>query len=132
MELTSGQVREINIAGTGCPTAGNAEGTNSGIAPVSSKEHSTGPALRRNKIVICLGVLAPVTGAAAARPDRGDEPKTSGEDTEADEPDEKEAESPGDLIFSLFERQERIADRINRKIVRLERRLDRIEDEGRN
>jgi len=40
-------------------------------------------------------------------------------------------EGHGDLIFSLYERQERIADRLNKKIARLDRRLTKIEKRGR-
>ena len=46
--------------------------------------------------------------------------------------DEVREESPGDLVFTLFERQERIAERLDRKIERLARRLDRIEERGRD
>jgi len=38
----------------------------------------------------------------------------------------------GDLIISLYERQERIADRLNKKIERLDRRLTKIEERGRS
>jgi chaperonin cofactor prefoldin len=37
-------------------------------------------------------------------------------------------EKAGDLLFTLYERQERIADRLNRKIERLEKRLTKIEE----
>ncbi len=40
-------------------------------------------------------------------------------------------EGNGDLFFSLYERQERIADRLNKKIERLDRRLTTIEKRGR-
>jgi len=39
--------------------------------------------------------------------------------------------APGDLIFSLFDRQERIADQLNKKIERLDRRLTTIEERRR-
>ena len=38
----------------------------------------------------------------------------------------------GDLIFYFYERQERIADRLNKKIERLDRRLTTIEERGRS
>ena len=41
-------------------------------------------------------------------------------------------EFSGDLIFSLYERQERIAERLNKKIERLDRRLTTIEERGRS
>ena len=43
-----------------------------------------------------------------------------------------DAEDPpegfGDMIFSLYERQERIADRLNKKIQRLDRRVTKFEE----
>jgi len=41
-------------------------------------------------------------------------------------------EGNGDLFFSLYERQERIAGRLNKKIERLGRRLTKIEERGRS
>jgi hypothetical protein len=41
-------------------------------------------------------------------------------------------ESPGDRVFSLYERQERIEERLDRKIKRLSRCLDTIEERGRD
>ena len=40
-------------------------------------------------------------------------------------------QASGDLIISIYERQERIADRLNRKIERLDRRLTKFEERGR-
>lgn len=133
MELSAVQGQEISIAGTGCPTTGTAAGTTPGIAPgETANDRVTAPPHCRTKIVIGLGIFAPVMGAAARADSAGPEsPGGSGEETgTGPEPEEKEDASPadGDLIFSLFERQERIADRINRKIARLERRLDRLEE----
>ncbi|WAC05318.1 MAG: hypothetical protein OS112_01430 [Methanoregula sp.] len=41
-------------------------------------------------------------------------------------------EFSGDLIFSLYERQERIAQRLNKKIERLDRRITALEGRGRD
>ena len=41
------------------------------------------------------------------------------------------AEFSGDLVFSMFERQERISGRLNNKIRRLEERLRAVEERGR-
>jgi hypothetical protein len=40
-------------------------------------------------------------------------------------------ENYGDLIFSLYDRQERIADRFNKKIDRLDQRLTALEERRR-
>lgn len=37
-------------------------------------------------------------------------------------------ERAGDVLLTIYERQERIADRLNRKIERLNRRLTKIEE----
>ena len=41
-----------------------------------------------------------------------------------------EAESPGDIIFALAERQDRIARRLEHKIERLDRRVTALEERG--
>jgi hypothetical protein len=38
----------------------------------------------------------------------------------------------GDLAFYLYDRQERISDRLNKKIGRLERRITALEERGRS
>jgi len=43
-----------------------------------------------------------------------------------------EAESPGDIAFSLFDRQERIFKRLDRKIGKLDRRVTALENRGRS
>jgi hypothetical protein len=42
------------------------------------------------------------------------------------------AESPGDMIFILAGRQERIAERLAQKIERLDRRITELENRGRS
>ncbi len=79
---------------------------------------------RRDRIVIGLGVLDPGRGAPL--------PETPAPHPVTPDGDEVREESPGDLVFTLFERQERIAERLDRKIERLARRLDRIEERGRD
>ena len=74
--------------------------------------------------IIGLGVLYNGTTNPAKIPDN---PNSPGTDSCSDPP-----ESAGDLIFCLYERQERVADRLNRKIERLGRRLTKIEERGRS
>ncbi len=79
---------------------------------------------RRDRIVIGLGVLDPGRGAPL--------PETPAPHPVTPDGNEVREESPGDLVFTLFERQEWIAERLDRKIERLARRLDRIEKRGRD
>ena len=74
--------------------------------------------------IIGLGVLYNGPMNAGKIPDTG---HSAGKYVPEDPP-----ESAGDLIFCLYERQERIADRLNKKIARLDRRLTKIEERGRS
>jgi hypothetical protein len=47
-------------------------------------------------------------------------------------PEAQEPESTGDLIFSLYDRQDRISGRLDKKIGRLERRITALEERGRS
>ena len=79
---------------------------------------------KRNREIIGLGVLFNGTTTPAKIPDNANFPET---DSSSDPP-----ESAGDLIFNLYERQERIADRLNKKIERLDRRLTKFEERRRS
>jgi flagellar capping protein FliD len=79
---------------------------------------------RKNREIIGLGVLYNGPMNAGKIPDTG---HSAGKYVPEDPP-----EGHGDLIFSLYERQERIADRLNKKIERLDRRLTTIEERGRS
>jgi hypothetical protein len=79
---------------------------------------------RKNREIIGLGVLYNGPMNAGRIPDTG---QSAGKYVPEDPP-----EGHGDLIFSLYERQERIADRLNKKIARLDRRLIKIERRGRS
>ena len=81
---------------------------------------------RRDRIVIGLGVLSPGTGAG---PVPAETPVPSPE-APADD-GSREEEGNIDLIFTLYERDERIAERLERKISRLEKRMDAIGKRGR-
>jgi hypothetical protein len=74
---------------------------------------------RSNREVIGLGVLYNGPMNAGRNPDTS---HCTGIDS-AEDPQE----SCGDRIFSCYERQERIADRLTKKIARLDRRLTTIE-----
>jgi hypothetical protein len=79
---------------------------------------------KRNREIIGFGVLFNETTSPAKIPDNANSPATdSSSDT---------LESAGDLIFYLYERQERIADRLNKKIKRLDRRLTKFEERRRS
>jgi hypothetical protein len=78
---------------------------------------------RRNRVIIGLGVLFNGPMNAGTLPDTS---HSTGIDS-ADDPQE----SCADRIFSCYERQERIADRLNKKIARLDRRLTTIEERRR-
>jgi hypothetical protein len=73
---------------------------------------------KRNRETIGLGVL--YNGPVNA----GKIPDTAG--YTGIEPDQ-DTESPADLIFYLYDRQDRIAERINKKIDRLDYRLRKME-----
>jgi hypothetical protein len=74
--------------------------------------------------IIGVGVLYNGTTNPAKIPDSANAPGT---DSSSYPP-----ESAGDLIFYLYERQERIADRLNKKIERLDRRLTKFEERRRS
>lgn len=90
---------------------------------------------KKNRIVIGMGVFSHggippvVQDPAPATPDKGQNESVPGDSTlAAAAPGPDMDKSPGDLVFSIYERQERIADRLNRKIGRLDRRLIRLEE----
>ena len=90
----------------------------------SSKYSGTFQTGNTKREIIGLGVLYNGPMNAGKIPDTG---HSAGKYVPEDPP-----EGHGDLIFSLYERQERIADRLNKKIVRLNRRLTNIEERGRS
>jgi hypothetical protein len=78
---------------------------------------------RRNRVIIGLGVLFNGPMNAGRIPNTA---HCTGINS-AEDPQENCA----DRIFSCYERQERIADRLNKKIARLDRRLTTIEERRR-
>jgi len=90
-------------------------------------KHKRNNSLRSGKTkreIIGPGVLYNGTTNPAKIPDNTNAPKT---DSCSDLP-----ESAGDHIFCLYERQEQLAGRLNRKIERLDRRLTTIEERRRS
>ena len=90
----------------------------------SSRLSGTFQTGKTKREIIGLGVLYNGPMNAGKIPDTG---HSAGKYVPEDPP-----ESAGDLIFCLYERQERIADRLNKKIARLDRRLTKIEERGRS
>jgi hypothetical protein len=75
---------------------------------------------RKNREIIGLGVMYNGPMHAGRIPDTS---HSTGKES-AEDPQER----CGDRIFDCFERQERIADRLNKKIERLDRRLAKFEE----
>ena len=106
------------VAGTGQEYMGAAA-----AVPACSSGKKPG---HRDRIVIGLGVLSPGAGAGSALPETPaqspEAPVVAGSRVE---------EESVDLIFALYERDERIRERLERKISRLEKRMDAIGKRGR-
>ncbi|MCX6690094.1 MAG: hypothetical protein NTZ39_10485 [Methanoregula sp.] len=88
----------------------------------SGKTEEKRPHATHERVVLGLGVLyngkiPPCTIQEAAQ-----DPVTP----------QEAAESYGDLIFSLFEREDRIRDRIQKKIERFDQRITKLEDRRRS
>ena len=124
MEVLSMQGEEVAApGGIVSGTAGTGQEQTIKAAPVMAGS-CTKTGRRRGRVVIGLGVLAPDSGGGGQVP--GGTP--AGEMPE-------ETKDPGrvdaDLAFALYERDERIAERLGKKIARLEKRLAGIEERGR-
>lgn len=123
IESTNHQdVAEPDGIASGTAGTGQENGNTTGISPDLSGNNS--PHTRgRHREVIGLGVLY----NGAMNPGRlSDTSHCTGKES---------AEDPqggcGDCLFEVYERQERIADRLNKKIARLDRRLTTMEERGR-
>ena len=88
----------------------------------AGKTEEKRPHVTHERVIIGLGVL--YNGEIPPRTirDRAQDPVTSPE----------VAESTGDLIFSLFDREDRIRERIQKKIDRLDQRITKLEDRRRS
>ncbi|OPY37860.1 MAG: hypothetical protein A4E35_01028 [Methanoregula sp. PtaU1.Bin051] len=112
-------VAETDQIVSGAAGTGQENRKNTKISDGSTRNVSSQRSVR-NREVIGLGVLYNGPMNAGTIPDTT---HCAGK-KEADDP----PEGYGDLIFSLYERQERIADRLNKKIARLDRRLTKFEE----
>jgi hypothetical protein len=98
---------------SGSTVAGLASGIDTGIA-----EHTrAGNTEKEDRIVIGLGVLDTCRTRPAG--------ETSVPEMAGGSEDKKEG--LGDLVFAIYERQERLGDRLDKKIRRLNIRLNRLE-----
>jgi len=83
---------------------------------------------RRGRVVIGLGVLAPDSGGGG-QVQNGNGPKE--EPVPAGDFGSAGGRLDPDLAFALYELDERLAERLGKKIARLEKRLAGIEERGR-
>jgi len=86
------------------------------------KTQEKSPHVTHKRVVIGLGVLYNGKIPPRTIQETAQDPVTSPEI----------AESNGDLIFSLFDRQDRIRDRIQKKIDRLSQRITKLENRRRS
>jgi hypothetical protein len=123
IESTNHQdVAEPDLIASGMAGTGHEYQNRNGTTGKQEKNNSLRSGKTKREI-IGLGVLYNGMTNPAIIPDNTNSPGT---DSCSDR-----SESAGDLIFYLYERQERIADRLNKKIERLDRRLTTIEERGR-
>lgn len=87
---------------------------------------------RRGRVVIGLGVLAPDGGGGGKMPKEKEPEEEPVPAAGAGKPGTAGGRVDPDLAFTLFERDERIEERLEQKIARLEKRLDRIVERGRS
>jgi len=128
MEISAMQGEEVAAPGgmaSGAAGTGQEHGMKAAPVTAGSCTH------KRGRVVIGLGVLAPDRGGGQMP---GTEDPGAGEDVSAG------AGNPGaasdrmdpDPAFVVYERDERIEERLNRKISRFEKRLEKIEERGRS
>jgi len=122
MEISAMQGEEVAMPdGVVSGTAGTGQEHKNQAAPVTAGS-CTKPGGRRGRIVIGLGVLAPERPGGQVPGEEAPAPETPGDPGRVD----------ADLAFALYERDERIAERLGQKIVRLEKRLAKLEERGRS
>jgi hypothetical protein len=105
-------------------------GPDAGPAPSGNE-----PAEKKNRTVIGLGLFSQggihpfVQDPVPAIPDKGRKARVPGNRSPAAAaPGPDRDKNPGDFVFMICEREERIADRLTRKIDRLDRRLTRLKE----
>jgi len=122
MEVESANLRDVaEPDGVGSCTAGTGQKHGIETRKLGITEEKN-PHVTHERVVIGLGVL--YNGKIHPRTirDSAHDPVTSPE----------VAECNGDLVFSLFDRQDRIRDRIQKKIDRLDQRITKLEDRKRS
>ena len=122
MEVKSTNHEDVAEPGqvvSGTAGTGQEHGIETGNA---GKTEEKSPHVTHERVVIGLGVL--YNGKI--------NPRTIQETVQDPLTSPEVAESNGDLIFSLFDRQDRIRDRIQKKIDRLDRRIIKLEDRRRS
>ena len=120
IEMEVESTNHEDVAEPGQVVSGTA-GTGQEHGRQTGKTEGKSPHVTHERVVIGLGVLyngkilpqfrAPVHGPVATR---------------------EVEESTGDLVFSLFDRDDRIRDRLEKKIARLDRRITKLEDRRRS
>ena len=111
-------VAEPDAVVSGTAGTGQGQKNETGIA---GRTGAKSPHVTHERVVIGLGVLYNGKINPCTLQDATEDPDTLPE----------VAESTGDLIFSLFDRQHRIKDRIQKKIERLECRITKLEERRR-
>jgi len=131
MEISAMQGEEVAAPG-GVVSGAAGTGQEHGIAaaPVTAGS-CTKTKGRRGRVVIGLGVLAPDSGGGGQMP-KEKEPEEEPVPAGAGNPVPAGGRVDPNLAFALFERDERIEERLEQKIARLEKRLDRIVERGRS
>ncbi|WAC05759.1 MAG: hypothetical protein OS112_03790 [Methanoregula sp.] len=112
-------VAEPDIFASGRAGTGQENRNKTGIAGKPDTNHPQ-KNCRNNREIIGLGVLYNGPMHAGTLPDTS---HCTGKDSS-----ENRQERCGNRIFSCYERQERIADRLNKKIARLDHRLTKFEE----
>ena len=121
-------VAEPDPASSGVAGTGQKNVRNTGIV-----EHEMeGDAVKKNRIVLEMGVLSngrTTPSAPGAVPSSCPGAGVIRDSTiTPEDPSTELCERLGDLFFSCYERQERIYDRMNRKITWLGRKLNKLEE----
>lgn len=134
MEISAMQGEEVAApGGIVSGAAGTGQEHESQAAPVQAGR-CTKPG--RHRVVIGLGVLAPEGKGGGTVPGENGPGKKELALPGAEDPGSGEEPGPArldpDLAFALYERDERIAERLGQKIARLEKRLAKLEERGRS
>jgi len=122
MEVESTNLQDVaepDQVVSGTAGTGQEHGIETGKAGITEGKS---PHVTHTRVVIGLGILYNGNIPPRTIQEAAQDPVTSPE----------VAESNGDLIFSLFDRQDRIRDRIQKKIDRLDQRITKSENRRRS